>query len=266
MEPDQDRSIVPRPPYELAAPLIRPNRIVGEMVETALVLASEIAKASAPTYDLLKSWNETGDNHYYGRGVPQDYVAAVKWYRKAAEGGYAQAQYSLGHCLAYIAGVKKPGEAIHWFRLAAEQGIARAQVEMGIHYHRKDRSEEVRWLLKAAEQGDDLAQSFLSGIYSTTDPCESVMWCRKAAEQGNYCEQKRLGRCLHLGKGVPQNYCEAYAWLKLSEDARAAKHGITNAEYAQRWLTEATNLLSPTQLEQARVLYEDFKKKYAAKQ
>ena len=31
-----------------------------------------------------------------GKGVPQDYAEAVKWYRLAAEQGYARAQYNLG--------------------------------------------------------------------------------------------------------------------------------------------------------------------------
>ena len=31
-----------------------------------------------------------------GRGVPQDYAMAVKWYRKAAEQGIAKAQFNLG--------------------------------------------------------------------------------------------------------------------------------------------------------------------------
>ena len=30
-----------------------------------------------------------------GRGVPQDYSQAVKWYRKAAKQGDASAQYNL---------------------------------------------------------------------------------------------------------------------------------------------------------------------------
>ena len=30
------------------------------------------------------------------RGVEQDYVEAVSWYRLAAEQGYADAQYALG--------------------------------------------------------------------------------------------------------------------------------------------------------------------------
>ena len=33
--------------------------------------------------------------YYYGRGVPQDYGEALKWYRKAAEQGHVNAQYKI---------------------------------------------------------------------------------------------------------------------------------------------------------------------------
>jgi len=43
----------------------------------------------------------------YGIGVDKDEIEAVKWYRKAAEQGYSNAQYNLsvkllskGHCIA----------------------------------------------------------------------------------------------------------------------------------------------------------------------
>ena len=31
-----------------------------------------------------------------GHGVPQDYAQALTWYRKAADQGYAAAQFNLG--------------------------------------------------------------------------------------------------------------------------------------------------------------------------
>ena len=34
--------------------------------------------------------------YYNGRGVPRDYQAAARWYRKAADQGNAKAQYNLG--------------------------------------------------------------------------------------------------------------------------------------------------------------------------
>jgi uncharacterized protein len=32
-----------------------------------------------------------------GNGIPQDYTEAVKWFRKAADQGYAEAQGRLGY-------------------------------------------------------------------------------------------------------------------------------------------------------------------------
>ena len=61
-----------------------------------------------------------------GQGVLQDYKEAVKWYRLAAEQGYAAAQYNLG--LMYRNGDGVPQdyqEAVKWYRLAAEQGDAK---------------------------------------------------------------------------------------------------------------------------------------------
>ena len=43
--------------------------------------------------------------YYSGLGVPQDYTQAVAWYRKAAEQGYAGAQFNLGAMYAKGGGV-----------------------------------------------------------------------------------------------------------------------------------------------------------------
>src|SRR5208283_394967 len=58
-----------------------------------------------------------------GRGVPQDYAAAVSWYLKAAEQGDAEAQSNLG--LMYVNGRGVPRDyvsALMWFNLAAAKG------------------------------------------------------------------------------------------------------------------------------------------------
>ena len=71
-----------------------------------------------------------------GKGVPQDYAEALRWYRLAAEQGYADAQASLG--LMYYDGKGVPqdyAEALRWFRLAAEQGNADAQFNLGVMYY-----------------------------------------------------------------------------------------------------------------------------------
>jgi myo-inositol-1-phosphate synthase len=68
-------------------------------------------------------------------GVTKDEVEAVKWYGKAAEQGYAEAQYNLGCCYANGTGVTKDEvEAVKWFRKAAGQGYAEAQYNLGLCY------------------------------------------------------------------------------------------------------------------------------------
>ena len=70
-----------------------------------------------------------------GKGVTQDYKEAVKWYRLAAEQGYANGQYNLGWMYYYGKGVIKDyKKTIKWYSLAAEQGVTKAQYAIGYMY------------------------------------------------------------------------------------------------------------------------------------
>ena len=64
-------------------------------------------------------------------GVAKDEAEAVNWYRKAAEQGYALAQYNLGTMYANGYGVPKDETAAYmWFLLAGGKGseIARKNI------------------------------------------------------------------------------------------------------------------------------------------
>ena len=51
-----------------------------------------------------------------GQGVKQDDFEAVKWFRKAAEQGYAEAKFNLGHMYSKGRGVKQDDfEAVNWY-------------------------------------------------------------------------------------------------------------------------------------------------------
>jgi TPR repeat protein len=89
------------------------------------------------------------NNNY--NGVPQDFTEAVKWFRKAADQGYAKAQALLGSMYFLGHGVPQDNtEAVKWFRMAADQGEADAQAVLG-HYYRdgqdtpQDYAEAVKW-------------------------------------------------------------------------------------------------------------------------
>jgi hypothetical protein len=61
-------------------------------------------------------------------GVAQDYVEAVKWFRRAAEQNLAAAQSNLGICYERGDGVAKYElEALKWYLLAAAQGETKAK-------------------------------------------------------------------------------------------------------------------------------------------
>ena len=70
-------------------------------------------------------WNQ---KYYYGRGSRLDYAEAAKWYRKAAEQGNSDAQYSLGHMYLFGLGVRQNSQdAANWFLKAALQGNTKAR-------------------------------------------------------------------------------------------------------------------------------------------
>ena len=57
-----------------------------------------------------------------GQGVDKSNEESIKWYKKAAEAGFAMSQYDLGSCYYYGIGVAEDKkEGLKWWRLAAEQ-------------------------------------------------------------------------------------------------------------------------------------------------
>jgi hypothetical protein len=94
-----------------------------------------------------------------GRGVPEDDREAVRWYRKAAEGGNPQAQLSLGVMYEHGRGApRNDTEALKWYRMAAEQGDATTQSYLGAIYAEgtgvpKDLVQAYAWWNIAGAQG-----------------------------------------------------------------------------------------------------------------
>jgi TPR repeat protein len=67
-----------------------------------------------------------------GEGVPQDSSEAAKWYRKAAEQGFINAQSALGYLYKNGRGVRQDYVAAStWYRKAADHGDYIAQIDLG---------------------------------------------------------------------------------------------------------------------------------------
>jgi len=76
-----------------------------------------------------------GFMYQIGHGVQHSVEEAVRWYRKAAEAGYARAQANLG--LMYLNGYGIPrdeAQAVRWLRAAADAGDKRASTDLGLLY------------------------------------------------------------------------------------------------------------------------------------
>ena len=87
--------------------------------ETALKKFRPLGERGDPAAQFL-----LGEMYGHGKGVPQDYSVAMKWYRLAANQGLADAQYTLG--LWYVLGEKGGPQdyvlAHMWLTLAAHEG------------------------------------------------------------------------------------------------------------------------------------------------
>jgi hypothetical protein len=100
-----------------------------------------------------------GELYQAGQGVPNDLVAASKWFHLAAAQRNIRAQYSLGFMCETGRGLPKDDvQAAKWYTLAAEQGDPLAQYDLGQRYDlgvgvSVDRVEALKWLSLAAAQG-----------------------------------------------------------------------------------------------------------------
>ena len=136
-----------------------------------------------------------------GKGVPQDYQEAVKWYRLAAAQGYAPAEYSLA--LAYEKGQgvgQDYHEAMKWYRLAAAHGNEFAPVNLGVMYAkgigvRQDFVRAFMWftVATAASSGDSRATAL-----KKRDRISSKMAAEQIAtaqEMARRCRESKLKNC-----------------------------------------------------------------------
>jgi TPR repeat protein len=197
-------------------------------------LEASVSRVRAEHGDIRAQY-KLASMYYLGRGVPQDYGEAARWYRKAAEQGDAAGQFNLGFMYHDGKGVPQDyQEAANWSRKAAEQGDPKGQSALGYAYYsgegvQQDYSKSARRYRKAAEQGYALAQQALGYAYYSgkgvqQDDTQAVAWYRKAAEQGDAVAQQGLGYMYAEGRGVPKDYGEAVRWYQ-----KAAEQGDARA-------------------------------------
>jgi len=97
--------------------------------------------------------NTTGLIHHHADGVPLDYAAAMKWYRKAAQQGDKHAQFQIGGMYQRGEGVAANAEQAHrWFTGHLAHHHHHAHSEQMVAWRRQARD-----LLWARDMGESLA-------------------------------------------------------------------------------------------------------------
>lgn len=170
-----------------------------------------------------------------GKCAPLDYDEALVWYRKAAEGANATAQFIIAW--EYFDGSdvslvpknhlpKDPAQAAVWFGRAAQHADS---LDFSLL---EDAPPAARaWATLPPRMGGEagvfffLGSQFEEGKDLPRDLSQAAFWYRKAAERGYADAESSLGSFYAEGKGVPQDDMQAAGWFR-----KAAEQGQTDAE------------------------------------
>lgn len=177
----------------------------GEGFEQDQTLAREWFSSALSHGDGGRSANGIGLTYY--DGSQRDYAEAFRWYLKAAEMGFGEAQYNV--CSMTAQGLGIPA----------------------------DFTEALKWCSKLAERGDEWGQFGMGRIYENgtgvpPNPVKAFEWYLKSAEQGFPAAQLSLGVMYSDGTGVQRDLVKAYMWVAVAgsgkhPDAQAALETLT---------------------------------------
>lgn len=211
--------------YSLAAAQGNPNGeyslgicyLHGEGIEQNSTLARKWISSALLHGDGARSTNAMGLT--YELDPETELTEALKWYGKAADMGYGEAQYNV--CRLTAQGLVSPDDyprAIKWCSTLAESGDAWGEYGLALIYEQ--------------------------GVGMPPDLKKAAEWYKKSAEQGHPPAQLAIAAMYAKGEGMQQNLIEAYMWAAI---AGAYKHpaarDLLDALTAQ--MTKKSDLCGP---------------------
>ncbi len=137
--------------------------------------------------------------YHTGLGVEQDYAEALKWYREAADQGYAAAQRNLANMYQNGYGVPQDfDESLKWFRRAAVRGDIQAQNHLGTLYTNgtgveRDFVQACLWFNLSAVAGNDYGIKSRDQLMKHLSP-EQISECQQLTLETLERTQNRLAQ------------------------------------------------------------------------
>lgn len=188
---------------------------------------------------------------FEGKGTDLDVDGAMQWYRRSAEGRYAEAHAKMALLFGRGGKVAQNLSASRrWLISAANLGhvpsmlILEQEYNLGIGVER-DLAESAKWAKRASDAGEArgqylLATKYLGGWGVPKDAQEGARLCRLAANQMHLAAISHLGVLYLDGEGVPRDIVEAYRLLLI-----AKKFAATPAFEPRFFLEKCEALLTP---------------------
>ncbi len=159
-----------------------------------------------------------------GKGVPENFSEAAKWYRRSADAGYPEAHTAMG-VISLIKAAGLAGDDESAVRFASDESKKSELYSMILHPEKLQvqnqmvLKDSVRWLRKGAEQGHDANAQFVLGMLTGAgvgvekDPVQAAKWMRLAATKAP-AAQALMGIYYLLGRGVEKDFVEAARRLR----------------------------------------------------
>ena len=174
-----------------------------------------------------------GRAYEYGDGIRQSYPRAMKWFRRSADYGIAEAMVEIGNMYCCGTGVREdPAGAESWYRKAAERHKDWSDLAEACLKDMLRRGEitdltgedKVKWLIDADARGNPSAARQLGDMYASGDGIaedlpEALRWYRKVADDGDPKAMIPLGLMYKNGTGTGLDYEEALRWLRKAAES-----------------------------------------------
>lgn len=201
----------------------------GEAYGAILPLLDEHARKGCVQAQLLLARVQD-----WGLCAVPDGIPPMLWLRRAADGGYAQAQRELG--LLYETGErleKDTARAVALYSEAAAQNDAFAMKFLAVLYLSGNKSAYKKTAFELLKQADRanlpeaqllLARLYQTGTFVKKDMKQAVQWYKKAAQNGSAEAMNILAWRFENGAGVAKSPAQALKWYK-----SAAERGDHNA-------------------------------------
>jgi TPR repeat protein len=203
-----------------------------------------------------------------------DLAAAASLMHRAAEQGDTEAMFQYAIMLVRGIGIGKDSvEGQTWLLKAAELGHPGSQSEFGhaklIDYSRQlttDAGPAIKWLSRAAEQGEADAMYSLGRFYVMSKPSTGYRDAERGVQLLQKCSEETMdSRCmfsyaalLEEGMGAPVDPVRAYAFYRLSEDAKGTRLGAERLANLEKQLPSAD-------LEKGRALSRQIRERFFAR-